>query len=89
MRTTAFTTLTVSATYASAATYDNSITVHDISGDKFELKGLTTEQLDSICSNWLRDRIRRDTDRISKEKGYEFTRLQTALNELWPAESAV
>ena len=89
MRTTTFTTLTVNATYASATTYDNSITVHDLSGDKFELKGLTTEQLDSICSNWLRDRIRRDTNRISKEKDYEFTRLQTALNELWPAESAV
>ena len=88
MRTTTFTTLTVNASYASATTYDNSITVHDVSGDKFELKGLTNEQLDSICSNWLRDRIRRD-DNVAKAKGYEFTRLQAALNEMWPAESAV
>ena len=88
MRTTTLTTLTVSASYASAATYDNSITIHDNDGDKLELKGLTNDQLDSLCSNWLRDRIRRD-DNIAKDKGYEFTRLQTALNELWPVESNV
>ena len=88
MKTTVFTTLTVSASYASAATYDNSITIHDVDGDKFELKGLTTEQLDSICSNWLRDRIRRD-DKVATDKGYEFTRLQTALNEMWPVEASI
>ena len=78
----------VNATFVAATTYDNSIALNDLSGDKFELRGLTTEQLDSLCSNWLRDRIRRD-DNIAKDKGYEFIRLQTALNELWPAESAV
>ena len=88
MKTTTSTTLYVNATFVAATTYDNSIALNDLSGDKFELRGLTTEQLDSLCSNWLRDRIRRD-DNIAKDKGYEYTRLQAALNELWPAESAV
>ena len=88
MKTTVFTTLTVSASYAGASTYDNSINVHDVDGDKFEIKGLTTEQLDSICSNWLRDRISNDAN-VAKDKAYVFKRLHAAFNEMWPVEESV
>ena len=67
---------------------DNSIMITDKSGDSIELKGLTSEQMDSMAANWLRDRIRQDRDKIEKNRDYRLTILQTDLNNLWPIEAA-
>ena len=85
MKTQTSTVLHVQATYACASTYDNAIDITDASGNKLSLKGLTNEQLDSLCSQWLRSRLGKDAN-IKNQKPYDFTRLQEALNEMWPAK---
>ena len=79
----------VNATSVYTSTIDNFISITDKSGDSIELKGLSVEQMDSMAANWLRDRIRRDKDTIQTDRDYRLTILQTDLNNLWPAESAV
>ena len=79
----------VNATSVHTFAVDNSIMITDKSGDSIELKGLSAEQLDSMAANWLRDRIRQDRDTIQKDRDFRLTILQTDLNNLWPAESAV
>ena len=79
----------VNATSVYTSTIDNSISITDKSGDSIELKGLSVEQMDSMAANWLRDRIRRDKEAIQSDRDYRLTILQTDLNAIWPAESAV
>jgi len=79
----------VNATSVYTSTIDNSISITDKSGDSIELKGLSVEQMDSMAANWLRDRIQRDKDTIQADRDFRLTILQTDLNAIWPAESAV
>ena len=71
-------TISLSATYLSLSTYDNELEIHDESGDKVTLKGFTTDQLDSLCSGWLRDRLRKDE---SLKDNYSFARLNQYFTE--------
>ena len=71
-------TISLSATYLGLSTYDNEFSVHDESGDRITLKGFTSEQLDSLCSNYLRDRLRKDD---SLKNDYSFSILKERLTE--------
>ena len=70
--------ISLSATYLSLSTYDNELSVHDESGDRITLKGFTTEQLDSLCSSYLRDRLRKDDSLMND---YSFSILKKRLTE--------
>ena len=78
MKTTNHKTISLSATYSSLSTYDNELTIHDESGDRLTIKGFTSEQLDSLCSDWLRNRLRQDE---SLKTGYTFSRLKEYFTE--------
>ena len=71
-------TLSLSATYLSLSTYDNELAIHDESGDRITLKGLTTDQLDCLCSTWMKDRLRKDE---SVKADYYFSSLRERLAE--------
>ena len=71
-------TLSLTATYLSLSTYDNELAIHDESGDRITLKGFTTDQLDSLCSTWLKDRLRKDE---SLKGDYSFSSLRDRLSE--------
>ena len=78
MKTTSHKTISLSATYSSLSTYDNELTIHDESGDRLTIKGFTSEQLDSLCSDWLKNRLRQDE---SLKTGYTFSRLKEHFTE--------
>ena len=88
MITTNRTVVEVNASSVHTFTSDNSIMITDKSGDSIEIKGLTSEQMDSMAANWLRDRIRQDGNKIQKDRDFRLTILQTDLNNLWPIEAA-
>ena len=71
-------TINLSASYLGLSTYDNEFSIHDESGDRITLKGFTAEQLDSLCSNYLRDRLRKDE---SLKSDYSFSILKERLTE--------
>ena len=70
-------TLSLSATYLSLSTYDNELSIHDESGDRITLKGFTTNQLDSLCSTWIKDRLRKDG---SLRSSYPFSSVAERLS---------
>lgn len=71
-------TINLSATYLSLSTYDNDLDIHDESGDKLTVKGLSPEQLDSLCATWIKDRLRKDE---SLKSDYPFSSLREKFAE--------
>ena len=70
-------TINLSATYLSLSTYDNDLDIHADSGDKLTVKGLTPEQLDSLCATWIKDRLRKDG---SLRSSYPFSSVAERLS---------
>ena len=78
MRLTNHQTVNVSASYVSLSVYDNEFYLTDESGDRITIKGLTTNQIDNICCDWIRSRVNRDE---SIKADYPFTSLIDKLRE--------